>query len=54
MIKETMFAIFILGVLTVSIFGVVYNMPSPCIPVSGIDHNGKEEPFTVYLGGCDD
>jgi hypothetical protein len=23
-----------------------------CFPVQGIDHNGKNEPFTVFFGWC--
>lgn len=23
-----------------------------CWPVHGVDHNGREEPFTIYIGFC--
>jgi hypothetical protein len=24
----------------------------PCLPIHGIDHNGKGEAFTIFLGWC--
>ncbi len=48
-------AIFIsgLGVLiAVAALALLLSNPQTCFPIQGIDHNGKNEPFTIWIGKC--
>ena len=53
---ETKAAIFTLVLIVVAVLSIVIAagqiFPSVCLPLQGIDHNGKDEAFTVFLGNC--
>lgn len=45
--------VFIMALIIVAMIYVLSGGPtSPCFQLHGIDHNGNDDPFTLFIGGC--
>lgn len=50
--KSFIFISFTLSVIAAIFAAWVLTGDGLCLKIDGIDHNGKEDPFTLFLGWC--
>jgi hypothetical protein len=51
-VDTLIFFMLLIGVITIAILLWLLQGGEFCFPIHGIDHNGKNEAFTIYLGKC--
>ena len=51
-LNTLIFLLFLIAAVLFAVLIFLFTGADLCFPIHGIDHNGKNEPFTIFLGAC--